>query len=81
MVWKALTHSAMAFFCAEEPEALMLPEIPEPAAPLAPVSLVEPESLQPARVRARAAETAALAMRRFFTVVLLSVIVVSGGRL
>ena len=49
----------------------MLPEMPEPEAPVSPVSLVEPESLQPARVSARAAETAALAMRRFFTVVLL----------
>ena len=72
----------MAFFCAVEPEALMVPEIPEPAAPLAPVSLVEPESLHPASVRARAAEMAAPATRRrFFTVMLLSVIVVSGGRL
>ena len=52
-----------------------MPEIPAAADPpsVVPVSEVVPESLQPASVSARAAETAALAMRRFFTVVLLEV--------
>jgi len=61
----------MAFFWAEEPEALMLPDRPEPSAP--PVDVSEPESLHPARVSVIAAAAAATVRDRFFTLVLLVV--------
>jgi hypothetical protein len=64
-----LTHSAIAFFCAEEPDAFSAPDTPPAGADEVPVALLSLPHAVSDRVVAIA--TVAIAIRVIFTAVLL----------